>query len=131
MAYNKLQLKAINDYYLRLYRTNKKLKDKEKQLLDVNHQLISNIAEGLKKYKSTEKDYYSSVQQIISVTAFSTVENLDKFTWVLFALAGGLLLFVFYMIYQFYKNEKALIDYSNKAALYALSKSRFLANMSH
>ncbi|WP_231425088.1 hybrid sensor histidine kinase/response regulator [Pedobacter sp. Leaf250] len=35
------------------------------------------------------------------------------------------------MIYQFYKNEKALIDYSNKAALYALSKSRFLANMSH
>ncbi|WP_231425087.1 hypothetical protein [Pedobacter sp. Leaf250] len=95
MAYNKLQLKAINDYYLRLYRTNKKLKDKEKQLLDVNHRLISTIVEGLKKYKSTEKDYYSSVQQIISVTAFNTVENMDKFTWVLFALAGGLLLFVF------------------------------------
>lgn len=126
-----MQLKAINDYYLKLYRTNKKLKDKEKQLLDVNHLLISTIVDGLKKYKSTEKDYYSSVQQVISVTAFSTVENLDKFTWVLLALAGGLLLFVFYMVYKFYKNETALIDYSNKAALYALSKSRFLANMSH
>ena len=131
LAYNKLQLKAINDYYLKLYRTNKKLKDKEKQLLDVNHLLISTIVDGLKKYKSTEKDYYSSVQRVISVTAFSTVENLDKFTWVLLALAGGLLLFVFYMVYKFYKNETALIDYSNKAALYALSKSRFLANMSH
>lgn len=131
LAYNKLQLKAINDYYLKLYRINKRIKDKEKQLLDVNHLLISTIVNGLKQYKTTEKDYYASVQQIVSVTAFSTVENLDKLSWVLLGLAVGLLLFVFYMVYKLYKNEKALIDYSNKAALYALSKSRFLANMSH
>lgn len=131
VAYNKLQLKAINDYYLKLYSTNKKLKDKERGLLDLNHLLITNIVDGLKKYKLKEKDYYSSVQQIINTSAFDTVENLDNFTMILLAFAVGLLIFVFYMIYNFYRNEKALIDYSNKASLYALSKSRFLANMSH
>ncbi len=131
LAFNKLQLKAINDYYLKLYSTNKKLKDKERGLLDVNHLLITNIVSGLKKYKLKEKNYYSSVQQIVNTSAFDTVENLDNFTTILLALAVGLLLFVFYMIYNFYRNEKALIDYSNKASLYALSKSRFLANMSH
>ncbi|WP_131536075.1 ATP-binding protein [Pedobacter nototheniae] len=131
LAYNKLQLKAINDYYLRLYSTNKKLKDKERALLDLNHLLITNIVDGLKQYKLKEKDYYSSVQHLINTSAFDTVENLDHFTMILLAFAVGLLLFVFYMIYNFYRNEKALIDYSNKASLYALSKSRFLANMSH
>jgi len=130
-AYNKLQLKAINDYYLKLYRINKKIKDKEKELLDVNHRLITTIVDGLKKYKSNEKEYYSSVQQIVGISTLNTVENLDNFTLILLAFATGLLLFVFYTIYNFYRNERALIDYSNKAALYALSKSRFLANMSH
>ncbi|RNL51251.1 ATP-binding protein [Pedobacter jejuensis] len=131
VAYNKLQLKAINDYYLNLYRINKRLKDKEKELLDVNHKLIETIVNGLKEYKSNEKDYYSSVQQEINYTAYNTVENLDKFTLLLLILAGGLLLFVFYTIYNLYKSEKALIDYSNKTSMYAVSKSRFLANMSH
>ncbi|MET0570256.1 MAG: ATP-binding protein [Pedobacter agri] len=131
LAYNKLQLKAINDYYLKLYRTNKQLKTKEKQLLDVNHRLILTIVNGLKQYKLSENDYYASVQQIVSNTTFNTVENLDRFTWVLLFLSGGLVLFVLYMVFNFYKNEKALIEYSDKAALYALSKSRFLANMSH
>lgn len=131
LAYNKLQLKAINDYYLKLYRTNKKLKTKEKELLDVNHRLIVKVVNGLKQYMASENDYYASVQKIVSNTAFSTVENLDRFTWVLLILTGGLVVFVLYMIFNFYKNEKALIEYSDKAALYALSKSRFLANMSH
>ncbi|RZL43162.1 MAG: response regulator [Pedobacter sp.] len=131
LAYNKLQLKAINDYYLNLYRVNQRLKDKERQLLDVNHKLIVNVVNGLKEYKLNEKNYYASVQQLVSVTAFSTVENLDKFTVLLLVFAAGLLIFVFYTIYSLYKNEQALVDYSNKAALYALSKSRFLANMSH
>lgn len=131
IAYNKLQLKAINDYYLRLYRINKRLKDKEKGLLDVNHQLITSIVNGLKTYKSKEKDYYTSIQYLIGTSTASTVENLDNFSIILLCLATGLLIFVFFTIYNFYKNEKALIDYSNKASLYALSKSRFLANMSH
>ncbi|NTE00870.1 response regulator [Agrobacterium tumefaciens] len=131
VAYNKLQLNAINDYYLRLYRVNNNLKNKEKQLLNVNHQLISTIVSELKQYKAIEKKYYASLQQISDKTTLGAVENLDKFTKVLLALAIGLLAFVFYMIYHFYKNEKVLISNSNKAASYALSKSRFLANMSH
>ena len=131
LAYNKMQLRAINDYYLNLYRINKRLKDKEKSLLDVNHKLIDNIVSGLKRYRTNEKNYYTSVQQLVSVKAFNTVENLDKFTVLLLLFAAGLLTFVFYTIYSLYRNERALVDYSNKAALYALSKSRFLANMSH
>ncbi|MBC6112685.1 ATP-binding protein [Pedobacter fastidiosus] len=131
VEYNKMQLKAINDYYLKLYRINKKLKGKEKELLDVNHQLINSIVNGLKAYKVKEKDYYTSVQYLIGTSTLSRVENLDRFTIILLFLATGLLIFVFFTIYNFYKNEKALIDYSNKASLYALSKSRFLANMSH
>lgn len=130
-AYNKIQLKAINDYYLNLYRINKRLKDKERELLDVNHKLIENIVNGLKGYKSSEKNYYASVQQLVSVNAFSTVDNLDKFTWILLSLSVGLLMFIFYTIYSLYRNEQELIEYSNKASMYALSKSRFLANMSH
>lgn len=131
VAYNKLQLKAINSYYLRLYKTNQKLKDKERQLLDVNHQLITTIVGGLTKYKLKEKEYFSSVQSLVSDATIISINNLDTFTWILLALATGLLLIVFFIIYNFYKNELSLIEYSNKASLYALSKSRFLANMSH
>ncbi|WP_316833190.1 ATP-binding protein [Pedobacter aquatilis] len=130
-AYNKMQLKAINNYYLNLYRINKQLKNKEKQLLEVNHKLIVNIVNGLKAYRVNEKKYYATVQQLVRVNTFSTVENLDKFTVILLILAIGLLIIVIYIIYKLYKNELAIIDYGNKASLYALSKSRFLANMSH
>ncbi|MDN3587214.1 ATP-binding protein [Pedobacter aquatilis] len=131
VAYNKLQLKLINDYYIKLYRLNKNLKDKEWLLLDLNHKLIEAIVNSLNKYKVNEKIYYDTVQEDINVKTFKTVDNLDKFTKTLLALAFGLMLCIIYSIYKLYRNEKALIDYSNKAKLYALSKSRFLANMSH
>lgn len=131
LTYNKLQLNTINDYYLKLYLTNNRLKIKEKQLLTINYQLIFKIVNELKKYKSIERDYNTSAQKIADINAFNEVENLDKFTKVLLALATGLLAFVFYMIYHFYENEKTLIAHSDKAASYAVSKSRFLANMSH
>jgi len=131
MAYNKLQLKLINDYYLKLYKLNKNLKDKEWFLLDLNHKLIETIVNNLNKYKVSEKNYYDTIQQNINVKTFKTVENLDKFTRALLGLAFCLLLGILYAIYNLYRNEKALISYSQKAELYALSKSRFLANMSH
>ncbi|WP_421942463.1 sensor histidine kinase [Pedobacter sp.] len=131
LAYNKLQLKLINDYYIKLYRLNKNLKDKEWLLLDLNHKLIETIVNNLNKYKVIEKDYYDTIQQNINVKTFKTVENLDRFTRALLGLAFCLLLGILYAIYNLYRNEKALIIYSQKAELYALSKSRFLANMSH
>ncbi|PWS26266.1 hypothetical protein DHW03_15865 [Pedobacter yonginense] len=131
VAYNKKQLRAINDYYLKLYRINQRLKDKERELLDVNHQLINSIVNGLKAYKVNESNYYSTVQSLLGSSTMSTLQNLDLFTVILLCLAAGLLVFVLFTIYNFYKNERALINYSNKASLYALSKSRFLANMSH
>jgi len=131
VEYNQKQLKTINDFYSNLYSLNKQLKTRERQLLDINHKLIVSIVDGLKKYKEKEKNYYAAIEELASVSAFTTIENLDKFTWILLAFICGLLLFVFYTIYNFYKNERALIDFSNKAASYALSKSRFLANMSH
>lgn len=131
VAYNNLQLKTINAYYLRLYKLNQQLKDKEKQLLDLNHRLITSIVNGLKQYRLNEQEYYSTIQQLINENTYGTVENLDRFTLALLSLAVGLLGFVFYMVFHLYRNEKALVNYSNKAALYALSKSRFLANMSH
>lgn len=131
VAYNKLQIKAINNYYLKLYVANNQRISEEKHLFNINHQLILSIVKGLKRYKAIEKEYYSNLQQISNKITLSAVVNLDKFTKVLLALTIGLLFFVCYMIYHFYRNEKALIDYSNKSASYARSKSRFLANMSH
>ena len=131
LAYNKLQLKLINDYYIKLYRLNKNLKDKEWLVLDLNHKLIETIVNNLNKYKVSEKDYYDTIQQNINVKTFKTVENLDRFTRALLGLAFCLLLGILYAIHNLYRNEKALIIYSQKAELYALSKSRFLANMSH
>lgn len=130
-AYNELQLKLINDYYTRLHRLNKNLKDKEWLLLDLNHKLIETIVNNLNEYKVGEKNYYDTIQHNINIKTFKTFENLDKFTRALLGLAFGLLLCILYAIYNLYRNEKALISYSQKAELYALSKSRFLANMSH
>ncbi|RZK62012.1 MAG: hypothetical protein EOO85_32740, partial [Pedobacter sp.] len=81
LAYNKLQLKAINDYYLKLYRINKRIKDKEKQLLDVNHLLISTIVNGLKQYKTTEKDYYASVQHVPDIHRCSACDFAAKWAF--------------------------------------------------
>lgn len=100
-------------------------------LLDLNHKLIETIINNLNNYKVSEKKYYDTIQQNINIKTFKTVENLDRFTRALLGLAFCLLLGILYAIYNLYRNEKALISYSQKAELYALSKSRFFANMSH
>ncbi|MGO4876665.1 ATP-binding protein [Pedobacter psychrotolerans] len=125
LARNELQLKAINDY-LRL-----DLINEEKQLFNIDYQLISGIIQGLKRYQSIEKEYYYNLSQITHKSTLNAVINLDKFTKVLLTLTVGLLAFIFYMIYYCYKDEKALIDYSNELVSYARTKSCFLANMSH
>jgi signal transduction histidine kinase/CheY-like chemotaxis protein len=122
---------TINDYYLQIYLTNNKVKKIEKRLCNINELLILTIVERLEKYKSIERNYHSAVHQIDDMTVLSEIKNLDKFTRVLLALTICLLASVFYVIYHFYQNEKALIAHSDKAAYYAISKSRFLANMSH
>lgn len=130
-AFNRLQLNEINKFYTRLYTVNRKLKEKEKDLLDVNHKLIINIVEGLKVYKARENNYYVEVQKMVNASTYDTLNNLDNFTVILSVFLIGLLLFMFYAIYSLYKHEQQLVDQTNKASLYALSKSRFLANMSH
>ncbi len=131
IAYNKLQLKLINDYYKKLYRLNRNLKYKEWALLDLNHQIIETIVKNLNQYKVNEKTYYDTIQEDLNVKTFKTVDRLDKFTKVLLGLSFLLLICILYAIYRLYRKEIALITYSNKSKLYALSKSRFLANMSH
>lgn len=131
VAYNKLQLKTINDYYVNLYQINTKVKDKEIALLDVNHLLINSIVEGLKEYKNKETIYYSTLQEIANASILETLKNIDNFNIFLLALLILLIIFIFYAIYKLYQNEKQLINYSHKVSLNANSKGKFLANMSH
>lgn len=131
VAYNKLQLKTINEYYQKLYKINTKLKDKEIALLDANHLLINSIVEGLKQYKIKEHTYYSSIQQVANASILETIKKIDTFSLIVFILLITLIVFIFYAIYKLYQNERKLIDYSNKVSLNAISKGKFLANMSH
>jgi signal transduction histidine kinase/CheY-like chemotaxis protein len=131
IAYNKAQLKEINNFYTQFYKTNTAAKLKENELLDLNHRLILNVLYHLKQYKAKENKYYTEIQKIVNLSSIDVLKNIDSLTVLLIVLLVALLVFIFYTIYQLYRGEKALINHSNKASLYALSKSRFLANMSH
>jgi signal transduction histidine kinase len=131
VAYNKLQLKTINEYYRKLYKINTRLKDKEIALLDANHLLINSIVEGLKRYKVKEHTYYSSIQQVANASFVETIKKVDTFSLIVLIVLISLIVFIFYAIYKLYQNEKKLIDYSHKVSLNAISKGKFLANMSH
>jgi len=129
--YNKMQMRHINAYFRNLYNTNKVLKDSEIEVLRVNSKIIGEIVYLLQKVKKDEMSFLSQTKKDIHYDldyTFKSISNIYIIIFVLLLLLVGVIL---YNLWRIYNNEHELVDYGEKVAKYAESKSRFLANMSH
>ncbi|MFI5452310.1 ATP-binding protein [Pedobacter sp. UC225_61] len=124
---NLTQLQKVNN----LYTANNMLKKNEIAILQINNRLIVELVSLLQNYKKREMVFVSQNRKEINEDIHDTFKSLDK----IFILSVLILLIlvsaILYNIWKIYKNENALIKYSQKTSQYAISKSRFLANMSH
>lgn len=129
--FNRLQLQKMNDYFRNLYAANRKLNKHEAEVLELNNQIITELVNLLRDYKTYEKSFVAMNRTEISGNIETTVKSIDKMFVLSIVLLLVLVLAILYNLWKIYKNESELINYSQKASQYAISKSRFLANMSH
>jgi signal transduction histidine kinase/CheY-like chemotaxis protein len=130
-AYNKLQLRNMNNYFRNLYTANSMLKNNEIVILKLNTKIITEIVALLQDYKRKEIAFAKQNKEEMKGTidgTFRSIGNIFIFSILLLVL---LVFTILYNLWKIYKNESDLINYSQKASQYAASKSRFLANMSH
>ncbi|TCC92331.1 response regulator [Pedobacter frigiditerrae] len=130
-AFNRLQLKNMNNYFRNLYTANSMLKNNEIAILKLNSKIITEIVSLLQNYKTKEITFAKQNKEEILGNINGNFKSIDKifvFSIVLLILLVSGILF---NLWKIYKNESELINYSQKASQYAVSKSRFLANMSH
>ncbi|WP_316772979.1 ATP-binding protein [Pedobacter frigiditerrae] len=131
MAFNKLQLKNMNNYFRNLYAANNMLKSNEVVILKLNTKIITEIVSLLQNYKRKEIVFAKQNREEIKGHIDGTFKSIDKIFIFSIVLLVLLVSAILYNLWKIYKNESELINYSQKASQYANSKSRFLANMSH
>jgi signal transduction histidine kinase/CheY-like chemotaxis protein len=125
--YSIAQLQKINN----LYTANNMLKKNEVAILQINNRLITELVSLLQNYKKREMVFVSENRKEINEDIHDTFKSLDKIFILSILILLILVSAILYNIWKIYKNENALIKYSEKTSQYAISKSRFLANMSH
>lgn len=130
-AYNKLQLRNMNNYFRNLYTANSMLKNNEIIILKLNAKIITEIVSLLQDYKRKEIAFARQNKEEIKGTIDGTFKSIGKIFIFSIILLVLLVCTILYNLWKIYKNESDLINYSQKASQYAASKSRFLANMSH
>jgi signal transduction histidine kinase len=121
----------LDNYYKNLYDVNNKLRNDERQILVINNNLIEEIISSLKLYKSVELLYIQKSKNELQENLSNVYSEFRQVSVMNFIFLILLLVLVFYNIWKIYRNQKDIIFYSEKAELYADSKSRFLAGMSH
>ncbi|MFD0942038.1 ATP-binding protein [Pedobacter boryungensis] len=121
------QLQKLNNLYL----ANSMLKKNEIAILQINNRLIAELVSLLQNYKKHEMTFVSQNRKQINEDIHDTFKSLDTIFILSILILLILVSAILYNIWKIYKNENALIKYSQKTSQYAISKSRFLANMSH
>ncbi|RZK58077.1 MAG: response regulator [Pedobacter sp.] len=130
-AFNKLQLKNMNNYFRNLYAANSLLKSNEIIILKLNTKIITEIVALLQNYKNKEIGFAAQNRAEIKGKIDGTFNSINKIFVFSIVLLILLVSAILYNLWKIYKNESELINYGQKASQYANSKSRFLANMSH
>ena len=122
---------AYNKYYTKISDANNKLRANEREMLEINNRLISQIIGSLKKYKIAEQTYIAGSKQELNSNLSTVLYEFKRLSGVMFLLLTTVVIIILYNIWKIFRNEEELVVYTEMAEKYAQSKSRFLASMSH
>ncbi|RYU90449.1 response regulator [Mucilaginibacter terrigena] len=122
---------AYNKYYNKIYDANSKLRANEREMLEINNRLISQIIGSLKKYKVAEQQYITGSKDEINTSLSTVLYEFKRLSGVMFLLLTTVVIIILYNIWKIFRNEEEMVVYTEMAEKYAQSKSRFLASMSH
>lgn len=122
---------AYKTYYKKLDDVNDKLRKNEQQILVINNNLIQEIITSLQLYKAVEQLYMQKSKTELTGNMADVFSAFKETSIISFLFLLALVVVVFYNIWKIFRNDQEIIVYSEKAAQYADSKSRFLAGMSH
>ncbi|MBL4678718.1 MAG: hypothetical protein JKY70_21375, partial [Mucilaginibacter sp.] len=122
---------AYNKYYSSISDANNKLRKNERQMLEINNRLISQIIGSLQKYKTAENQYIAGSKKEMNSNLATVMYEFRKLTAAILLLMTTIVVIILYNIWKIFKNEEQMVIYTEMAEKYALQKSRFLAAMSH
>ena len=71
--------KVYNKYYSKLYAANYKLRKNEREMLEINNRLISQIIGSLKKYKVAEQQYIASSKTAVKSNLSNVLYELSAY----------------------------------------------------
>ncbi|RFZ92001.1 response regulator [Mucilaginibacter conchicola] len=122
---------VYSKYYSSISDANTKLRNNERQMLEINNRLISQIIGSLKKYKTAENQYIASSKKEMNSNLATVMYEFRKLTGAIFLLMTTVVVIILYNIWKIFQNEEQMVVNTQLAEKYALQKSRFLAAMSH
>jgi len=122
---------AYNKYYNKIYEANSKLRTNEREMLEINNRLISQIIGSLKKYKIAEQQYINGSKDVVNNNLSTILYEFKRLSGVMFLLLTVFVVIILYNIWKIFRNEEEMVVYTEMAEKYAQQKSRFLASMSH
>ncbi len=122
---------AYNKYYTKIYDANNKLRANEREMLEINNRLISQIIGSLKKYKVAEQQYIVGSREEMNSNLSTVLYEFKRLSGIMFLLLTTVVVIILYNIWKIFRNEEEMVVYTEMAEKHAQSKSRFLASMSH
>ncbi|MEB0264058.1 MULTISPECIES: ATP-binding protein [unclassified Mucilaginibacter] len=122
---------AYNKYYTKIYDANNKLRANEREMLEINNRLISQIIGSLKKYKVAEQQYIVGSREEMNSNLSTVLYEFKRLSGIMFLLLTTVVVIILYNIWKIFRNEEELVVYTEMAEKHVQSKSRFLASMSH
>ena len=122
---------VYNKYYSKLYDANSKLRTNEREMLEINNRMISQIIGSLKKYKTAEHQYIAASKNEINSNLANVLYEFKRLSGIMFLLLTVVVVVILYNIWKIFRNEEEMVVYTEMAEKYAQSKSRFMASMSH
>jgi signal transduction histidine kinase/CHASE3 domain sensor protein len=122
---------AYNKYYAKIYDANSKLRTNEREMLEINNRLISQIIGSLKKYKIAEQHYINGSKDVVNNNLSTILYEFKRLSGLMFLLLTAFVVIILYNIWKIFRNEEEMVIYTEMAENYAQQKSRFLASMSH
>ncbi|MDQ1088796.1 response regulator [Siphonobacter sp. SORGH_AS_1065] len=124
-------IKALNDYYKKLLANKQKLNRTEREILALNEAIFAEFQKALSQLKKDEIKEQERYRDRLLTGTMHTIEELDDLSVISMGIVFILTVVILFNIWKLYKNDLALLHYSNQAVTYARMKGVFLATMSH
>lgn len=109
----------------------RKLNESEKVLAETNLSIISQLNDALNAVLQKEEQLEESRNNVALVNAGNARNSLQNLSWVSFIIILSIVLILIYNIRQTIQYEKDILESRERAEKLAVTKTRFLNNMSH